>query len=299
MRFSSGPMPLLPSRSSTRCRRWKAVPTPSGLGRLLFREAGLRLCSSAPRVARRPMCGASAATSRIRPRHGTNHGGSSPSCDGAGPDHSVLQPARHRRTACRGRQAGDQSDASFRQGHARNKVRLQLHALACNPGVLLQGADLPEETADRSPTGLRTRLIRIGVRVVRHARAVTFQPAEAAVGGALFTRILAAIQRLRASAVPASGTCMTVSAIKPGRKRLDGSDPTGAGQTDFRFKRVAAAINRARFTNRMPEPRHGPPERLDPYAKQRQHDRNGVLIGGCRSNTPSARGICAAEVTRP
>ncbi len=47
---------------------------------------------------------------------------------------------------------------------------------------------------------------------------------------------------------------MTVSAIKPGRKRLDGSDPTGVGQTDFRFKPVAAAINRARFTNRMPEP---------------------------------------------
>ncbi len=42
---------------------------------------------------------------------------------------------------------------------------------------------------------------------------------------------------------------MTVSAIKPWRKRLDGSDPTGAGQTDFRFKPVAAAINRARFTN--------------------------------------------------
>ncbi len=119
-------------------------------------------------------------------------------------------------------------------------------------------------------------------RVVRHARAVTFQPAGAAVGGALFTRIPAAIQRLRAPPVPASATCMTVSAIKPGRKRLDGSDPAGAGQIEFRFKPVAASINRARFTNRMPEPRHGPPKRLDPYAKQRQHDRNSVLIGECR-----------------
>ncbi len=36
----------------------------------------------------------------------------------------------------------------------------------------------------------------VGARVVRHALAVTFQPAEAAVGGALFTRIPAAIQRL-------------------------------------------------------------------------------------------------------
>ncbi len=82
------------------------------------------------------------------------------------------------------------------KGMARNEVRLQLHASACNPGVFLQGIDLPEGTADRSPTGLRTRLIRIGARVVRHALAVTFQPAEAAVGGALFTRIPAAIQRL-------------------------------------------------------------------------------------------------------
>ncbi len=57
--------------------------------------------------------------------------------------------------------------------------------------------------ADRSLTGLQTRLIRIGARVVRHARAVTFQPAKAAVGGALFTRILAAIQRLRAPPLPA------------------------------------------------------------------------------------------------
>ncbi len=100
-----------------------------------------------------------------------------------------------------GRQAINRTRLSCK-GMARNEVRLQLHASACNPGVFLQGIDLPEETADRSPTGLRTRLIRIGVRIVRHARAVTFQPAEAAVGGALFTRIPAAIQRLRASAVP-------------------------------------------------------------------------------------------------
>ncbi len=164
-----------------------------------------------------------------------------------------------------GRKAVNRTRLSCK-GMARNEVRLQLHASACNPGVFLQGIDLPEETADRSPTGLRTCLIRIGARVVRHARAITFQPAEAAVGGALFTRILAAIQRLRAPPVPASGTCMTVSTIKPGGKRLDGSDPTGAGQTDFRFKPVAAAINRARFTNRMPEPRHSLPKGIDPYA---------------------------------
>jgi hypothetical protein len=34
------------------------------------------------------------------------------------------------------------------KGMAQNEARLQLHALACNLGVFLQGADLPEEMAD-------------------------------------------------------------------------------------------------------------------------------------------------------
>jgi hypothetical protein len=88
------------------------------------------------------------------------------------------------------------------KGMVQNEVRLQLHALAYNLGVFLQGADLPEEMADWSLTSLQTRLIKIGARVVRHARAITFQLAEVAVCGALFRRILAAIQRLRAPPVP-------------------------------------------------------------------------------------------------
>ena len=86
---------------------------------------------------------------------------------------------------------------------AQNEVRLQLHALAYNLGVFLQGAELPEEIADWSLTSLQTRLIKIGARVVRHARSITFQLAEIAISGDLFNRILAAIQRLRASPVPA------------------------------------------------------------------------------------------------
>ncbi len=88
------------------------------------------------------------------------------------------------------------------KGMAQNEVRLQLHALAYNLGVFLQGADLPEEMADWSLTSLQARLIKIGARVVRHARATTFQLAEAAVSGALFRRTLAAIHRLRAPPVP-------------------------------------------------------------------------------------------------
>jgi hypothetical protein len=64
---------------------------------------------------------------------------------------------------------------------AQSEVRLQLHALAYNLGTFLQGADLPEEVADRSLTSLQTRLIKIGARVVCHARAITFQLAEVAV----------------------------------------------------------------------------------------------------------------------
>ena len=89
------------------------------------------------------------------------------------------------------------------KGMAQNEVRLQLHALAYNLGAFLQGTDLPKEMADWSLTSLQTRLIKIGARVVRHARAITFQLAEVAVSGDLFNRILAAIQRLRAPPVPA------------------------------------------------------------------------------------------------
>jgi hypothetical protein len=85
---------------------------------------------------------------------------------------------------------------------AQNEVRLQLHALAYNLGAFLQVADLPDEIADWSLTSLQSRLIKIGARVVRHARAVTFQLAEVMISSDLFHRILAAIHRLRLSPVP-------------------------------------------------------------------------------------------------
>lgn len=45
---------------------------------------------------------------------------------------------------------------------------------------------------------LALKLIKIGARVVRHARAMTFQLAEVAVTGRMVRAILAAIRRLRA-----------------------------------------------------------------------------------------------------
>jgi hypothetical protein len=47
-----------------------------------------------------------------------------------------------------------------------------------------------------SLTGLKLKLLKIGARVVRHARAMTFQLAELAVIGAMVRAILAAIRRL-------------------------------------------------------------------------------------------------------
>ena len=47
-------------------------------------------------------------------------------------------------------------------------------------------------------TSLQLKLIKIGARMVRHARAITFQLAEVAVTGPMVRAILAAIRRLRA-----------------------------------------------------------------------------------------------------
>ena len=78
-----------------------------------------------------------------------------------------------------------------------NELRLQLHALAYNPGVFLQGLDLPEEIADCSLTSIQSRLFKIGARVVRHARKITFQLAEVAVNGPLFRQIINAIPNIK------------------------------------------------------------------------------------------------------
>ena len=79
-----------------------------------------------------------------------------------------------------------------------NEVRLQLHALAYNLATLLRCIELPEAMADWSLTSLQLKLIKIGARVVRHARAITFQLAEVVVTGPMVRAILAATRRLRA-----------------------------------------------------------------------------------------------------
>src|SRR3546814_9924240 len=71
-----------------------------------------------------------------------------------------------------------------------NEVRLQLHALAYNLATFLRCIELPEAMADWSLTSLQLKLIKIGARVVRHARAITFQLAEVAVTGPMVRAVL-------------------------------------------------------------------------------------------------------------
>jgi len=78
-----------------------------------------------------------------------------------------------------------------------NQVRLQLFALAYNLGNFLRRLALPRSVKHWSLTTLREKLIKIGAKVVTHARYVIFQMAEVAVPKRLFRAILERIRRLR------------------------------------------------------------------------------------------------------
>ena len=56
---------------------------------------------------------------------------------------------------------------------------------------------LPKEAEHWSLTTLREKLIKIGAKVVRHGRSVTFQLAEVAIPRRLFAAILQLIDGLR------------------------------------------------------------------------------------------------------
>ena len=78
-----------------------------------------------------------------------------------------------------------------------NQVRLQLFALAYNLGNFLRRLALPQSVKHWSLTTLREKLIKIGAKVVTHARYVIFQMAEVAVPKKLLRAILDRIRRLR------------------------------------------------------------------------------------------------------
>ena len=77
-----------------------------------------------------------------------------------------------------------------------NQTRLQLFALAYNLGNFLRRLALPKAVRHWSLTMLREKLIKIGAKVTRHAKSVTFQLAEVAVTRNLFAAILDRIARL-------------------------------------------------------------------------------------------------------
>jgi hypothetical protein len=78
-----------------------------------------------------------------------------------------------------------------------NQVRLQLFALAYNLGNFLRRLALPPRVQHWTLTTLRNKLIKIGAKVVHHARRVVFQMAEVAIPRTLFAAILRRIERLR------------------------------------------------------------------------------------------------------
>jgi hypothetical protein len=77
-----------------------------------------------------------------------------------------------------------------------NQVRLALFVLAYNLGNLLRRLALPRAIKDWSLRSVQVKLIKIGGRLVRHARRLVFQLAEVAVPRALFEGVLERIGRL-------------------------------------------------------------------------------------------------------
>ena len=78
-----------------------------------------------------------------------------------------------------------------------NHVRLQLFVLAYNLGNFFRQAALPKAVRHWTMTTLREKLIKIGAKVVIHARYVIFQMAEVVISKELFAAMLGRIQRLR------------------------------------------------------------------------------------------------------
>ena len=78
-----------------------------------------------------------------------------------------------------------------------NEARLHLFALAYNLANFLRQLVLPKPVRSWTLTTLREKLIKIGAKVVSHAKSIIFQLAEVAVPRKLFAAILNRIGRLR------------------------------------------------------------------------------------------------------
>jgi hypothetical protein len=80
-----------------------------------------------------------------------------------------------------------------------NQVRLALFILAYNLGNFLRRLCLPRAVKHWSLRSLQVKLIKIGARLVRHARRLVFQLAEVAVPREVFQGVLERIGGLHAA----------------------------------------------------------------------------------------------------
>ena len=86
-----------------------------------------------------------------------------------------------------------------------NQVRLQLFALAYNLGNFLRRLALPKPIKHWSLRTMRKKLVKIGAKVVSHARYVTFQMAEVLISKFLFHEILERINQLKPVPIGSGG----------------------------------------------------------------------------------------------
>ena len=85
----------------------------------------------------------------------------------------------------------------------RNIAHLLTRPVGRPPDHFMRTLALPKEVEHWSMTTLRDKLVKIGAKVVRHGRYVTFQLAEVAVPRDLFRKILSLIDDLRRRPAPA------------------------------------------------------------------------------------------------
>ena len=78
-------------------------------------------------------------------------------------------------------------------------VRLALFVLAYNLGNFLRRFALPGEVSHWLLRSVQLKLIKIGARIISHARRTVFQMAEVAISGALFAEVLARIRSMAAA----------------------------------------------------------------------------------------------------
>ncbi len=75
--------------------------------------------------------------------------------------------------------------------------------MAYNLANFMRTLALPKAVEHWSHTSLREKLVKVGAKVVRHGRYVTFQLAEVAVPRNLFREILRRVDELRRRPAPA------------------------------------------------------------------------------------------------